>query len=164
MTRHPIPAHWPLYGVIACFLVHLLTYDALSSVAFTAACLWAGVTLVSALYCLTMRQWRRALLMALPCAFLVLMLGYARPVRERITDWGTELRFAAREHTLRAATSNGAGARHWVLGLQGPTEYRIIYDPTGELVARTVAVYGNDGCSARVRHTKPPFYTAAVTC
>lgn len=164
MTRHAIPAHWPLYGVASCFIVHLLTFDALSTGALAAACLWGLATSVSALGCLYLRQWRRALLMALPGLFLMLMLGPGGPVCERISDWGTALRFMVHEQSYRAQVADTTTVRAWVLGQQGPVEYQIIFDPRNEAVAQTLEPYRAGSCQQRNRSIKPPFYSAAISC
>jgi hypothetical protein len=164
LTRHAIPAHWPLYGVASCFIVHLLTYDALSTGAFAAACLWGLATSVSAVWCLYLRQWRRALLMALPGLFLALMLGPGGPVRERISDWGTALRFMVHEQRYRAQVADTTTVRAWVLGQQGPVQYQIIFDPRAEAGAQTPGTYRAGACHQRKRPLKPPFYIAAISC
>ena len=162
--RHAIPAHWPLYGVVACFMLHLLAYGGLSTFGFFASSLWAIATTSTALWCLWLRQWRRALLMALPGVFLVLILGWGYGLRTRITDLGTELRFLVHQSDYRAQAKASAGSRVWVLGHQDGTEYQVIFDPRGDLVTQTLTRYSGDGCQARVQRSHAPFYTAALSC
>lgn len=164
LKRHAIPAHWPLYGVVACFMVHLLAYGALSTLGFFASGLWAIASTLTALWCLWLRQWRRALLIAMPGVFLVLIVGWGYGLRTRIIDWGTELRFMVNERDYRAQAKASAGSRVWMLGHQDGTEYQVIFDPRGDLVAQTLTRYSGDGCQARVQRTHAPFYMAALSC
>lgn len=78
VTRRPIPAYLPLLGIVFCFIVHLLTQGLPSSLALLLCCLWTLATTLTALACAWRREWGKAVLMALPAAFLFLMLSYWR--------------------------------------------------------------------------------------